>query len=811
MTISDRPILATLLATFALASCQIEEPQQPGEPALGSVSFQASTESRTKTALSQNGEAYDVVWQSGDEIFVTDGAATPNTGRYRLTAGQNSTSGTFTFVAESGTEAAEPDYEAWYPASLYGAGTPAFPATQEYVAGNITGAPMYAESGTTSLSFKNLGGIIRLNISTTQSEKKVRRIILSADQGMSGAISNAATLAADGFAAAVSGTDGVTLDCGESGVAIGAVAIPFHIAVPADTYYGFKITVVTTDGEIQTRTAQYDITVDRSSISTITLRFNNLSSLVQYWPFDGNTNNAIPGGVDAHAWWDGVDFTTDRFGTANGACYLNGGDKMEAPGAALFHQTSFTASVWVNSTQTSGSGNLMQTDGGYYNGWLLRFNGGKVEIWEGRSNYAGYVSETGYADGDWHMLTYVRDVENRAGKLYVDGRYVGGYTTEGTINDDNQETLWFGTYGDGEYYTGCMDDARLYNKALSAEEVLALYLETSAINLSASGTANTYIVPSAGEYIFKATVKGNGGLDPLTGRTATPIDPADISGVTVLWEQGQNPGRAIKRTGDVYDISYSDGYVTFTKPDSDVQSTACVAIFKDGASGTAGKYDKDYDTILWSWLIWGTPEPGIEKHNGKDFMDRNLGASLYGLGGNYARGFLFQWGRKDAFSAAAGDNSSVYWFYPTAENVFTEFFPGVTPMDMTIQHPTARVVSWTSSTHSWMPEPEYQARPWRTDVKTIYDPCPPGWKVPSKEDMDGISDSIFLPDTGLYDSSPASNNLRHFGNADTGYYWTSTISDDPSLPGNAYAYCNDGRNIQNWSQSEGYAIRPVRE
>ena len=77
--------------------------------------------------------------------------------------------------------------------------------------------------------------------------------------------------------------------------------------------------------------------------------------------------------------------------------------------------------------------------------------------------------------------------------------------------------------------------------------------------------------------------------------------------------------------------------------------------------------------------------------------------------------------------------------------------------------------------------------------------------------MDGISDSIFLPDTGLYDSSPASNNLRHFGNADTGYYWTSTISDDPSLPGNAYAYCNDGRNIQNWSQSEGYAIRPVRE
>ena len=109
-----------------------------------------------------------------------------------------------------------------------------------------------------------------------------------------------------------------------------------------------------------------------------------------------------------------------------------------------------------------------------------------------------------------------------------------------------------------------------------------------------------------------------------------------------------------------------------------------------------------------------------------------------------------------------------------------------------------------------MPESEYSKRPWREDVKTIYDPCPPGWKVPAKADMDGISG---LPATGKYSSdkkSKPNDNLRNFGNYELGYYWTSTISDDPALPANAWAF-KTGANLNNWSQAEGYAIRPVRE
>lgn len=271
-----RILTLAAIAALALVSCDrrldIEEPTQTEETSAATV-FTATTEGpATKTALEQDGEQYNVNWQSGDRITIVD--AESHVGVYTTTS--TTTQGTFTH--ESGAEAVTAPYKAWYPADIYGAGTPALSATQQYVAGNISGSPMYAESDSPALAFKNLVGIIRLNISTTQSDKKVRWIELSANEGMSGPIANAATLASAGYAATVSGTAGVTLDCGESGIAIGAEPTAFHIAVPANPYTGLKITVTTTDGEVQTRTAKSGIAVTRSAITPITLSFNSLSA-----------------------------------------------------------------------------------------------------------------------------------------------------------------------------------------------------------------------------------------------------------------------------------------------------------------------------------------------------------------------------------------------------------------------------------------------------------------------------------------------------------------------------------------------------
>ena len=147
-------------------------------------------------------------------------------------------------------------------------------------------------------------------------------------------------------------------------------------------------------------------------------------------------------------------------------------------------------------------------------------------------------------------------------------------------------------------------------------------LTVEATDLSATATANTYIVSEAGTYKFKATVNGNGKSDN--------ISLSDIDGVTVLWELNSY-GNAIKYQNSAYDIFVLDGYVYFRTPDTFTAGDAYVAVFKDGAGGTAGAYDKDIDEILWSWLIWATDAPATTTVNGVQYLDRNLGSLTTGV------------------------------------------------------------------------------------------------------------------------------------------------------------------------------------
>ncbi|MBP5390364.1 MAG: Ig-like domain-containing protein [Bacteroidales bacterium] len=573
---------AAAVAALLLSSCQMENLEgQPVESAPGMVLHAEAEAPLTKTTLSGNDAlGYEVRWQSGDTITVVNGNG--SVGVFTSFSGGDTRTD---FVRTRGYEGPAP-YKAWYPAELYNEGTPAFPAVQKYTAGSPTGSPMYAESADDKLMFKNIGGIIRLNISTELADQAISKIILQANQGLSGTITNAATLADNAYVATVAAGGTLTLECGE-GVAISSTPTPFFMSVPATTYSGLTITAVTATGIRQT--------------------------------------------------------------------------------------------------------------------WSLK---------DGRAVPVGRSS----------------------------------------ITDINLE----------------------FTKTVSYTD------------LSARGTANTYIVSEAGAYKFNATVKGNGGLDPATGATATPIQKSDISGVTVLWEIIDH-GNAIAYADGIYDIGYYDGYIYFSTPSTFAQGNAYVAIFKDLAGGNAGVYDKDVDEILWSWMIWATPAPGDVEYNGSLFMDRNLGATTL----NGDRGFLYQWGRKDPFSAANGGYSS-FTFYPAAA---FNTVAGIQTIDYGIKHPATHVNN--GDENSWMSEAEYNLLPWRDDVKTIYDPCPLGWRVPTAAQQNGYSG---LPATGF------SNAAGEYGNPGSGYYRSSTVTSYPK----AYAYRQNGEQ-NNWGTNPAMAIRPVED
>ncbi|MBQ9193364.1 MAG: hypothetical protein IJ156_06570 [Bacteroidales bacterium] len=225
-------------------------------------------------------------------------------------------------------------------------------------------------------------------------------------------------------------------------------------------------------------------------------------------------------------------------------------------------------------------------------------------------------------------------------------------------------------------------------------------------DLGKKGTANSYIVTAAGEYKFKA-VKGN-------GEEAVAAASAEI-----LWETWNND-EEVTANSVIASVSYADGYVTFSTPETLKPGNAVIAA-KDAAG-----------VILWSWHIW-VPETAIESNTyglwATPMMDRNLGALVAATADAAAPvasyGLSYQWGRKDPFPGAKGVTSSSNATVAGAALTVAE---ATVTVAESIANPT---LMGHTNDGDWLPEPDNTL--WQNEVKTIYDPCPPGWRVPARD------------------------------------------------------------------------------
>jgi hypothetical protein len=116
--------------------------------------------------------------------------------------------------------------------------------------------------------------------------------------------------------------------------------------------------------------------------------------------------------------------------------------------------------------------------------------------------------------------------------------------------------------------------------------------------------------------------------------------------------------------------------------------------------------------VKWSWHIWATFPVGEKTDTGTGlvWMDRNLGAASTAYSASGRNGLYYQWGRKDAFPAT-GEVDTADTFTTTADLVNN---PTVFATNSTTYTGSAGAVSWNDNRGN----------------KTIYDPCPAGWKVP---------------------------------------------------------------------------------
>lgn len=174
-------------------------------------------------------------------------------------------------------------------------------------------------------------------------------------------------------------------------------------------------------------------------------------------------------------------------------------------------------------------------------------------------------------------------------------------------------------------------------------------------------------------------------------------------------------------------------------------SAGCVTFQAGGRAGNAGIAVKNSsNNITWSWHIWlpaTTPATVTVGSTSTDWMDRNLGATT-ASNNDGSMGFLYQWGRKDPFTGPytnLGFTTALMKTSPVDAITSVMMYDpdkkhSTATMDWSIKNPT--VIVDIEQGGSW--DNSYTAN-WGGDTKTMYDPCPAGWRVAAVADFDGLT------------------------------------------------------------------------
>jgi len=184
-----------------------------------------------------------------------------------------------------------------------------------------------------------------------------------------------------------------------------------------------------------------------------------------------------------------IQYAAGRYGQAasfsgSDGCIINfGAGGIQATSSV---SNSFSISWWMKTTTTTEQKALFNTYGNASGafGFTLEMKGsggGQIKLF---TNYGGSDVNSGftsnsYNDGNWHNFVLVKDVSGSSMKLYADKEEVLNITISTSAHVGNP--LVFGNYTNHDSstykYTGLLDQARTFNKAISTSEIATLYNE----------------------------------------------------------------------------------------------------------------------------------------------------------------------------------------------------------------------------------------------------------------------------------------------------------------------------------------------
>lgn len=232
----------------------------------------------------------------------------------------------------------------------------------------------------------------------------------------------------------------------------------------------------------------------------------------------------------------------------------------------------------------------------------------------------------------------------------------------------------------------------------------------------------------------------------------------------------------------------------------------------------------------WSWHVWVTDyNPSNENivSKGVTFMDRNVGAltNIYDLEGT-VQGLIYQWGRKDAFPTQTKWNGGVAQFGTT---IVLKEVNVQNNLVNSIHNPYVFYYNSDFLLGDWytVDKDNQNDLLWQDNLKSIYDPCPEGWRVPSTQNDIWSGIKINTPDWQRNNKGILSNSLGYYPYSTTRDYstgmamqtdfhtgfWFSSIDNlsNPMLSGFLVYNSAQDPNLTFAFRAMGYSVRCVKE
>jgi type II secretory pathway pseudopilin PulG len=232
---------------------------------------------------------------------------------------------------------------------------------------------------------------------------------------------------------------------------------------------------------------------DRSFTTQIYLRANaNTGGLVGWWKLD--ETSGLTAADSSRSGHDGTlsnmtgnEWTT---GQINGALTFDGTNdyvSVSSLDSKFSSSNTFTVTGWFKTSQSTGKQTIVGQWGQIVSnvvfGWQILVEDNKVVARFGQATSTVEITGTSIVNnGDWHHFALVYPTKNSSAVLYIDG------SSQGTGTKDFYTAAPYMKFriGDGSYFAyngsnlkggpfhGTIDDVRIYNRALSAEEIAEL-------------------------------------------------------------------------------------------------------------------------------------------------------------------------------------------------------------------------------------------------------------------------------------------------------------------------------------------------